>query len=320
MKHKVTSPATPTQFRTIKSHTLPFKPYKTQGLWLQMNCTQPSCMCGCGSHSLISCCTNNLLNENEPHQINLERPKSLKEKSTRSTSVFKGQPLRLINSSRQWIMNHKMVRYFDEPGIHQITRIEPPARIRYNSISPFGLASDELWQERFGHSSNKSRMNYQNRMNAINTPNIKARSMFLDNQNNCMYQVSEGSAATHKLSSMQGKFSKQLSDRHMIQIPRSIPTEKVVISDMKSNCKNYQDEIVEALNLTNDPFKTGNKHFYNMLRPTFYQRKLLKELEIKAREKSKEKSKEQVKMYVQMMVQLIKSSMIERDKNNRMLY
>ena len=33
------------------------------------------------------------------------------------------------------------------------------------------------------------------------------------------------------------------------------------------------------VNITSDPFKTGNKHFYNMLRPALYQMHLDQEKE-----------------------------------------
>jgi hypothetical protein len=47
--------------------------------------------------------------------------------------------------------------------------------------------------------------------------------------------------------------------------------------------------------LTSDPFKTGNKHFYNMLRPTLYQKKLDKYLQEMEKKKHRY-TKRQLKM------------------------
>lgn len=83
-----------------------------------------------------------------------------------------------------------------------------------------------------------------------------------------------------------------------------IPPEHVIRGD--SIDKNKRN----SLQLTTDPFKTGNKHFYNMLRPTFYQRCLAKEL--KALAKKNNYTRQQLELILKN--QLLKSI---QDKRRR---
>lgn len=54
--------------------------------------------------------------------------------------------------------------------------------------------------------------------------------------------------------------------------------------------------------LTSDPSKTGNKHFYNMLRPTFYKRKVENKIKELAR-KNQKFTQRQMDLYLRALAQ-----------------
>lgn len=95
---------------------------------------------------------------------------------------------------------------------------------------------------------------------------------------------------------------------NFLQVPDEFRQHLVILSD-----NNTQSVGLEATQLTSDPFKTGNKHFYNMLRPTLYQKKLnryLQELE----KRQHKYTKRQLKMLqTKLMMQIMQKALTSED-------
>jgi hypothetical protein len=186
----------------------------------------------------------------------------------RSNSVFRDPLGRLILINNKAKKN--LVRYFDEPGINDIVRIE---RTRYNSLSPFVNFNQSRFNESIHRNSDKLQRNSAYRPpNGVLTPNVKSTVNLMDTQNKLL-------ASEHSLESLINKTSQQKpsvvqrSEFQSKEKDQEFWIEKIIHSDEIAKIR-----VDKSYQLSTDPTKTGNKHFYNMLRPTFYKKKVEKKM------------------------------------------